>query len=1224
MTVVSPCTQNLMDSAHPQTVLSKLNEQRSQGLFCDVTIVVEDVKFRAHKNILAACSGYFRNTLTTPETWSSGQVVELMDLKSEVFASILNFIYCSKVTSASAEDTGGLVAAGKKLGIPFLEKLAEQERQDKCVKPTDSSTTPVSKKTKKEAQRPEDLDRGPRITNAFSITEVCPGNNLLTHLVQTNGERQSPDVGQLPSSCPTTSCLSGNNETTHALSEHSYAVSKSTEGKDSSQWDNKKVCKPAIPHPKQLIYRNTGPLKKRHRLRGTLCRSILPAPAEPQADKPNTVTPTLADGVSAAPAVSMTPPPLFSEAETQKRTDPELPVAADSGLMELGPPTLSPHPEDSISIYGCDHCPEIFANKALLTIHSEVHKKRFVSHLFCKFCHRKFIHLKRMRNHEQVCPKAVRGPPKLHAPDISTKDVEQITDDKPNTESMVTQLPTPKISSPYTPEPLQADQSEPPQEEKVVKLGSSQRRYNCSVCKRVYVTLSSLKRHENVHSWQRAYPCHYCNKVFALAEYRTKHEIWHTGERRYQCIFCLETFMTYYILKNHQKSFHGIDPSLAVKKKSANGGLKASVYPIKLYRLLPMKFRKRQYKTYSQTYSESVERGDEAPPDNNSLIPPFEENGLISHPDTVSFPLTFMATTKMVAPVIPHISFGKPCDQHVEQSLNSDLEIQKGTRKEAENRDSPFSDYNSTFSLQSESPALGYKDDPPVLSNSEHIGRNVPFFNSLNTVKKLGELSASAKRVEDMTKEILQSSTENLVRDKDVRAKTETYIAKPACPGPSVDGAAMPLCQITVKIGNEAIIRRRIKGSKLFPRKKRRIRDRSEESPSRCPPTREDSESPRLRLRPEATAATEPETYDDPNDCDTADMLWRPYYSYKAKKKRKKLRLKHRKALFHGYPDISADRTAAGEAHFDKSSWLTEESMSGGSGEVKRSLSKNSSPRATYNCDICDSSFITETGLRAHVIGSHPCFCRTCGKQGPPGEAPAGGDYICNSCMENGSCFDNTPRSPNPEKKYRCSFCPQRFLYLATKRSHEKKHQETNEEGYNSDNFSPCSKYSAHLCEDNKQDTIKTEESDNQGATDIKSERVEEGHFSIDKMKPKIEDTSDFMSLAAYQDVSYPNIKSPLSPCIDPLFSLTHSKLKHKTAKKRINAQHPMHLISKKQTCDRDSDSNKDTLMGPRTTGHNDREKSCKLLRRNDSETKGAHISIHKPEKWVCKEEPFF
>uniref|UniRef100_A0A668S4H0 Zinc finger and BTB domain containing 38 n=1 Tax=Oreochromis aureus TaxID=47969 RepID=A0A668S4H0_OREAU len=415
----------MIHSLKYQSVLTvtKLNEQRLQGLFCDVTIVVEDVKFRAHKNILAACSGYFRNALTTSEPWNSSQVLELMDLKSEVFACILNFMYCSKVTSSDAEDTRGVVAAGKRLGIPFLEKLAEQERQDECVKPK----APLGLEE-------VDSTRGPRITNAFSITEVCPGNNPFTPLDQANGERQSPDLGQLPSSCSTTSCFSGNNETTHTLSEHSYAVCKSTEGKDSSQCDSKKVCNI-----------DTGP-----------------------------------------------------------------PMATDNAPMELGPPTLSPQTEDSISIYGCEHCPEIFTNKALLTIHSEVHKKRFVSHLFCTFCHRKFIHLKRLRNHEQV---------------------DHHSDDGSEMETNTSQPPPTDL-------------------------------YNCSVCKRVYVTLSSLKRHENVHSWQRAYPCHYCNKVFALAEYRTKHEIWHTGERRYQCIFCLETFMTYYILKNHQKSFHGIDPTL--------------------------------------------------------------------------------------------------------------------------------------------------------------------------------------------------------------------------------------------------------------------------------------------------------------------------------------------------------------------------------------------------------------------------------------------------------------------------------------------------------------------------------------------------------------------------------------------------------------------------------------------------------------------------------------
>ncbi|KAM4628173.1 zinc finger and BTB domain-containing protein 38 isoform 1-T2 [Polymixia lowei] len=1235
MTVVSPCTQDLMDSAHPYTVLSKLNEQRSLGLFCDVTIVVEDVKFRAHRNILAACSGYFRNALVAPGPWSSSQVLELLDLKSEVFASILNFIYCSKVASG-AEDTRGLVAAGKRLGIPFLERLAEQERQGSGISQiiprgvTDSSKAPVPKKTKKEAPRPEEIDiaSGPRITNAFSITEVSPGNNPFTPLVLTNGERQSPDVGQLPASCPAASCLSGTNETTHALSEHSYAVSQAAEQKDSSQRDNKKVSKPSQSQSKLLTNHNIGPLKKRHRLRGTLGRSMPATPAAPQRDTPANNCPIVENAVTTTPPAVMTPPPLYAEAETENNTDTGSTVAADNVQMELDPPTLSPHTEDSISIYGCEYCPEIFTNKALLTIHTEVHKKRFVSHLFCQFCHRKFMHLKRLRNHEQVCPKALRDPPELDTSDKEASVVDFHSNSMPNMDDPVTQLAPAELSSPYIPETLQIDRPEPQQTvARAVKPGGGQRVYSCSVCKRVYVTLSSLKRHENVHSWQRAYPCHYCNKVFALAEYRTKHEIWHTGERRYQCIFCLETFMTYYILKNHQKSFHGIDPRLAVKKKAANGGFKASVYPIKLYRLLPMKFRKRRYKTYSQTYSESAEGDDQAPLDSNSLIAPFEENGVVSNPDTGSFPMpvTFMATTRMVAPVMPRISFEQPCDQDIDKSLNADMERchQRG-RKEAEHRSSPFISYDNTHSLQTdaESSALGYGDDMQTLMNSEHIGHNIPFFDSLNTVTKLGELSAAAKRVEAMTKEILLSGTEKLARDKMVGGKTETYIAKPACPGPSADGGTLPLCQITVKIGNEAIIRRRIKGSKLFPRKKKKNRQMSQvESPGQCPSTKHSLESPRLRLRHEVTAPKKTMTYDDPNDRDAADKLWRPYYSYKAKKKRKKLRFKHRKDSHYIHPATSVAKTATSEAYLERRCILTDEGVSASNAEAKRSL-RNSSPRATYNCDICDSSFITESGLRAHVIGSHPCFCRTCGKQGPPGEAPAGGDYVCNSCMENGSCFDNTPRSPSTEKKYRCSFCPQRFLYLATKRSHEKKHQETTGKGYKYDNYPPCSNQD----EDSKQHAIKTEEDDDQDqGADMKRNEVGRGHLSIDKIKPKIEDMVDYMSVApkSYQEISYSNVKSPLSPSYtDAFFPISPTKVKHKIAQKRINTQHSMHLTSKKQAYDRDRDRNRDSYKGlltrPRQTNSlDDHEKPSHLFWKND-------ISMRKPDKWMCKQEPFF
>lgn len=46
--------------SHQDLVLSALNQQRKDGLLCDVTLVAGEQKFHAHKAVLAACSDYFR------------------------------------------------------------------------------------------------------------------------------------------------------------------------------------------------------------------------------------------------------------------------------------------------------------------------------------------------------------------------------------------------------------------------------------------------------------------------------------------------------------------------------------------------------------------------------------------------------------------------------------------------------------------------------------------------------------------------------------------------------------------------------------------------------------------------------------------------------------------------------------------------------------------------------------------------------------------------------------------------------------------------------------------------------------------------------------------------------------------------------------------------------------------------------------------------------------
>ncbi|XP_059420667.1 zinc finger and BTB domain-containing protein 38-like isoform X1 [Carassius carassius] len=1194
MTVVNPSTLCLADSSHPQAVLSHLSEQRSQGLFCDVIIVVEDVKFRAHRNILAATSGYFRNAFKTPEVYTSSQVLELTDLKSEVFASILNFIYNARVESSSTEDNRSLVAAGKRLGIPFLEKLLDSERQSSGLLQGQASRRSNSQSKladtctlKKETLKPEELDcsKGPRITNAFSITEVEAVNNPFSTLDPSNKVIEGLEEGQPPFSSQETRISPIESEPANALTEHSYAVSQGQESKEVNQENDNRTITPAMPPAKTLVTHRLGPIKKR-RVHGN---GMPPLSSEPVAAVP-TVT-----GTSAVEKSTVAP---LSSSQLSADAAPEIHSSLDllspldiTPSQDAEPPCLSPQNTPDVSTFSCQQCTETFSDSALLTIHMQVHK-RFVSHLFCKYCHKKFMHLKRLRNHEQVCVKSLKGPSEL---ETNNKDSLRapVSNDTSNANTTQHSLPPPDLHISLNLDPTLTSPFEMSQDQVngTLKTNSTSRTYKCSVCKRAYVTLSSLKRHENVHSWHRAYPCHYCNKVFALAEYRTKHEIWHTGERRYQCIFCLETFLTYYILKNHQKTFHGIDPQLAVNKKSANGGFKSSVYPIKLYRLLPMKFRKKHYKSYSQTYSEEIEGNDEscsAPLD--SCSPHTTNSDVVIGQSLFSMPVTFMATPKMMASEKPRISFDKPCDQNIGFPVPSEIDqplkhLSTGFKKKSgfDGKGSPLFSYRFTDSSKAIEKNTGSSlithgsDRDSTEKNTENSTDILPFLNipsvcSFEGLSKLSELSAAAQTIEDMANQLLQARPESKTADQLPSGKTETYIAKPACPGPSIDSQVLPLCQITVKIGNEAIVRRKIKGSKLFP-KKRKMKSWRQEGIGQKSPAEENIGSPSLRVRAEVTTSvTEKESYDDLNDPET-DKLWRPYYTYKPKKKCKKVkgkrkRMKHLK--FYTWP-----LSPQANDDFRETPFCPEERISADNYGVRREP-RHSSQKEAFPCHSCESSFPSQTTLSMHIISCHQPHCRICGKQCPPEDTsstagPTGedsGDFICKSCTEDGSCFssDVASHSLSMEKRYRCSYCPQRFLYLATKKSHEKKHQEKSGKGHNCRYCSKVCK-SAELLSVHESKHFKTEDGEDPDMTckitsslstgkerksQIKPEPWEKMYTSSE-VKSKMGEPMDTESEGNYPRITSVYKKTPLSfpYAEDGSFTPLSSDLKRKTSKKK-------------------------------------------------------------------------
>lgn len=68
-------------SKHSQTMLEKLNRQRLNNQFCDITLLIEGEEFRAHKAVLAACSDYFHELFFEKGAASTHEAV--VDLSGE-------------------------------------------------------------------------------------------------------------------------------------------------------------------------------------------------------------------------------------------------------------------------------------------------------------------------------------------------------------------------------------------------------------------------------------------------------------------------------------------------------------------------------------------------------------------------------------------------------------------------------------------------------------------------------------------------------------------------------------------------------------------------------------------------------------------------------------------------------------------------------------------------------------------------------------------------------------------------------------------------------------------------------------------------------------------------------------------------------------------------------------------------------------------------------------
>ncbi|XP_065488366.1 zinc finger and BTB domain-containing protein 24 isoform X3 [Caloenas nicobarica] len=94
----------IQSKAHKDIILANFEEQRKKGFLCDITLIVENVHFRAHKALLAASSEYF--SMMFIDEGEIGQSIYMLEgMVADTFGALLEFIYtgCLRASEGTTE-----------------------------------------------------------------------------------------------------------------------------------------------------------------------------------------------------------------------------------------------------------------------------------------------------------------------------------------------------------------------------------------------------------------------------------------------------------------------------------------------------------------------------------------------------------------------------------------------------------------------------------------------------------------------------------------------------------------------------------------------------------------------------------------------------------------------------------------------------------------------------------------------------------------------------------------------------------------------------------------------------------------------------------------------------------------------------------------------------------------------------------------------------------------
>ncbi|XP_008070811.1 transcriptional regulator Kaiso isoform X2 [Carlito syrichta] len=571
------------DIQYSGSLLNSLNEQRGHGLFCDVTVIVEDRKFRAHKNILSASSTYFHQLFSV-----AGQVVELSFIRAEIFAEILNYIYSSKIVRVRSDLLDELIKSGQLLGVKFIAELGVPLSQVKSISGTAQdgnaeALPPGSSDKNLEIQKSKDeaQDNGvtimPIITESFSLSAEDYEMKKIIVTDSDSDDDDDDDVIFCSEILPAKDTLPSNNAVAQVQSNPGPVAISDVAPCASNDSPSLTNITPTQKLPTPV---NQATLSQTQGSE-TLLVSSAPTHLTPNIILLNQ-TP-----LTTPPNITSSPPNHMSSSINLLVQNQQTPNSAiltgnktneeeEEEIIDDDDDTISSSPDSAVSNTSLVPQADTYQNTTFdgsliqkmqipTLLQEPLSNSLKISDIITRNTNDPGLESKHLMEGQKIITldtateiEGLSTGCKVYANiGEDTYDIVIPVKDDPDEGEARLENEIPKTSGGETANKRMKVKHDDHYE----LIVDGRVYYICIVCKRSYVCLTSLRRHFNIHSWEKKYPCRYCEKVFPLAEYRTKHEIHHTGERRYQCLACGKSFINYQFMSSHIKSVHSQDPS---------------------------------------------------------------------------------------------------------------------------------------------------------------------------------------------------------------------------------------------------------------------------------------------------------------------------------------------------------------------------------------------------------------------------------------------------------------------------------------------------------------------------------------------------------------------------------------------------------------------------------------------------------------------------------------